>query len=372
MTSTEQSLCTLLASSLFHVPSIISSNVDWASIQKEAEAQAVFGLIDWPEENIGVIQIEAKCLRILHAQNELINTLQDMPLVILKGTAAARYYPQPIRRTMGDVDFLVPQERFDEAVKLMENNDYSILNPGYTHPRHKAFIKSGVVFELHHHFSHDDLDIEDYLIEGLKHRVWDRIGRYDFPMLPPLANGLVLIDHLRNHLKEGLGLRQVLDWMMYVNQVLDDEFWDLEFGLITKEKGLETLAKTVTRMCQIYLGLPDSITWCKDADEELCAQLLSSLFHDGNFGRKQNEGQIIENVSNEIKRQGLFIYLQQTGENTWKAYHEHPSLKPLCWIYQLCRFARKGMRSRRGLKMIGDMRHSLERNKLLKDLGIQL
>lgn len=34
------------------------------------------------------------------------------------------YYPKPYLRSMGDVDFLVSRNQFDEAMKVMESNGY--------------------------------------------------------------------------------------------------------------------------------------------------------------------------------------------------------------------------------------------------------
>ena len=196
--------------------------------------------------------------------------------------------------------------KFEEAAELMEKNGYLLSHPSSSeNPRHLGYTKNGVRFELHHHFSQDDLDIDDVLIDGLNHRVWASGGNYRFPMLPRLSNGLVLLDHLRHHLKTGLGLRLVIDWMMYVNAEVDDSFWETEFGVVAKEKGLDTLAKTVTRMCQLWLGLPETITWCADADEKLCGQLLDALFSSGNFGRKSGEQEHVEAVGARIRNIGL-------------------------------------------------------------------
>ena len=56
------------------------------------------------------------------------------------------------------MDFLLPQERFEEAASLMEKNGYLQFSEG---KRHVEFMKDGVEFELHHRFSQEDLDIEE-------------------------------------------------------------------------------------------------------------------------------------------------------------------------------------------------------------------
>jgi len=71
---------------------------------------------------IATARSEASFLRVLHGQSQLVQLLEDtgIPLVILKGTAATMYYPALCCRMMGDVDALVPQERFEQAARLME------------------------------------------------------------------------------------------------------------------------------------------------------------------------------------------------------------------------------------------------------------
>ena len=61
----------------------------------------------------------------------------------------------------------------------------------------------------------------------------------------------------------------------------------------------------------------------------------------GNFGRKQGSGNKIETVSTQIKRNGLFHYLQYAGEHNWKVYKKHHWLKPFAWLYQIGRYTRQ-------------------------------
>ena len=57
------------------------------------------------------------------------------------------------------------------------------------------------------------------------------------PVLPSLQNGLVLMLHIVKHLKSGLGLRQIIDWMMYVDKQLDNEKWE-EYSSVYETDGI--------------------------------------------------------------------------------------------------------------------------------------
>ena len=369
-------LLELLKASLFEIEPEFPKNVDWNGVLSEAKTQTVVALAakavpksvssEWQGS---AFQSQANFVRVLHGQMQLVNLFEQagIPLVIMKGTAAAVYYPEPFRRAMGDVDFLVQEERFEEAVNLMKENGYHEKSNG---PRHKEFMKDEIEYELHRRYSTLDMDVEEYIREGFSRFETGNVGNYSFPMLPLFANGFVLLTHLCIHLKKGVGLRQMIDWMMYVDRVLDDELWENEFRQAAESMGLASLAITATRMCQRYLGLSERITWCTAADDNLCDQLLELLFASGNFGRKNGEGGHIEEVGTRIRNIGLFNYLQSTGEASWKAYKRHHFLKPFCWIYRGFQLAKRGMKTGRGICMVGDIYRSKERYELLKELGI--
>ena len=313
------------------------------------------------------------CIRILYAQDmlrELLNSA-GIPMVILKGTAASIYYPEPFLRTMGDIDFIVPADRFQEASALLTENGYSVAHEEHKLDRHIAYLKDDISLEMHIRFSSESIDIERYVLDGMQYPVTVQIEDHSFEMLPPLANGMVLLAHVAQHLRYDLGMRQVIDWMMFVDRVLTDEMWGTEFQMAARSCGLETLALAMTRMCQMFLGLSDSIMWCKDADSALAEAILSIVLETGNFGHQHGPGSSIEKVSTGIQRFGLFRYLQIAGENNWNAYHRHHWLKPFCWLYQIFRYAKQGLHSNRSKTQFAlDYTRSRSRYDLLTRLGI--
>ncbi len=368
MLTTEQSaLLALVRAALWG--SEPPENADTA--MNEAKKQALVPLV-FPESAEARF-CYTRYMRILYAQNEMISLMRTagIPVIILKGAAAAIYYPNPIQRTMGDVDFIVPQDRFEEASDMMSASGYVLVHTKDADDRHSSYLRRGVYFELHHHFSYEGIDVEKYITEGLDDPEIVSLEEYEVPILPALGNGMTLLAHAASHLRGGLGLRQAIDWMMYCNAVLNDDMWKTGFQSAAKECGLEKLAVTLTRMCQRYLGLGDSITWCSGADDDLCDKLMDNLLNAGNFGRANGSGARVEQVTTNIKRYGLFRYLQMAGESNWKAYRRRHWLKPFCWLYQIFRYARQGVQAGRNKKQIADdLSRSQARYDLLTRLGL--
>ena len=378
MTTEQSVLLKLIRQSQFDtIEDIAWDDIDLDELYEEANQQAVLGLIaplipeaysndTWRKAQF---QQEASYIRYCYAQDELKKVLDDanIPFVILKGNASAIYYKEPMRRAMGDIDFLVHKEQFNNAKAVLLASGY---NEGKDGHRHLSLTKNGTHFELHHRFSHE-IDIEEYITNGLVCFELNNIDCHYFPMLPKLANGLVLLDHMRNHLMRSMGLRQLIDWMMYAYNNLDDSFWTSEFKEASSEKNLDSLAIAATRACQLYLGLPDTITWCNTADEKTCCEFIDVLLSSGNFGCKNGTGSSVETVITNIKCMGVFRWLQYAGEENWETYHNHRWLKPLCWLHQIYRYANKGFRSKRTPKQL---KKDLDRNKnrydLLKKLKI--
>lgn len=136
MTTEQSVLLKLIRQSQFDtVEDIAWNEIDLDALYEEAIQQAVLGLIaplipeaysndTWRKAQL---QQEASYIRYCFAQDELKKVLDEAgtPFVILKGNAAAIYYKERMRRAMGDIDFLVPQDRFEDARVAFTSSCYS-------------------------------------------------------------------------------------------------------------------------------------------------------------------------------------------------------------------------------------------------------
>ena len=287
-----------------------------------------------------------------------------VPYVILKGTSAAQYYECPQYRVMGDIDIMTSHQHFDIAYEQLLNNGYKCVKEL---DREYGLVKNGIMIELHRYYASLNDPIQAKYLDDL---IIDNIGSTHF--LPDMINGIVLLEHINQHLENGIGLRQIIDWMMFVNKCLPDEKWS-EFYPLACNIGLDKLAITVTRMCEIYLGLP-SREWCASANLKLCEELIEYILSCGNFGVKwTHESGLGEKVLTHVDSpKAAIILLQQKGLINWHVANKFPVLRPFAWIYQLGKYFSIGIkRNNPFTKLFIELRNARKIKRMFDELGIK-
>ena len=380
MTNTEIAIIDLIRSSLFGQSVTFADDVDWDEVLAEAQAQTIVALVHnaVPKEKkaawkLSAMQSTAHFLRALYEQTEIVSILKDakIPFVIIKGTSAAIYYPNPSTRTMGDVDILVTEEHFDKAFSLLQDNGY-IFQQDYGNKRDYSFTKGNVIFELHRKYSDDSHDIERFLKDGIQDPETLSLFGNSFPALPKAENGLIILDHIRHHIYGGLGIRQIIDFMMFVNSEPDDVKFEKEILPLFEKAGLKTLAQVIIKTCKKYFHLPVNAAWCETADDKTCDELLATVFASGNFGRKNPYVyRPMQTLTMTVKKQGFFRTLQNAGVENCAAFKKHKFLRPFAWLYQLFRYFKRGIvRLFKREKLLADISSGKEKNDFYKRLGI--
>lgn len=362
MNDTHAAVLAMLRAALFDRPLDLPGELDWAAADQELRLQGVLMLCgdvtaqldSVPDElqtkwSCMLVQQIKRYYAIMARQSELVSLLREAGIepVILKGTATAAYYPKPEYRPIGDVDLMVRPEQYEDALRLMLENGYQAVHQYDVADRHVEMLKAGVYFELHRYFAtyHDAEHasaMDAAIYAAMDAPVVRESEGYSFPALPPLAMGLLLLEHINHHIVAELGLRQVSDWAVFVSRQVNDEYWSSEFCAAARSVGLETLAVTVTRMCQIYLGLPEEdCTWCAGADARLCDELMEYILECGEFGRKEErDGRAANMIRRSKGLTGLFRHLQNSGCRNWKLIRRFPWLKCMAWLYQIFRSVR--------------------------------
>ena len=279
------------------------------------------------------VDIQRHILRYARYTHLLSQLPVTVPYVILKGLSAARYYSSPEYRSLGDIDIMTLREDMQAACdSLLENGYREIIEPNH---RHREFVKDGFIVEVHISYAWvDDID----QARNIDNLILENIVKSHEHILPDLENGLVLLEHINHHLESGLGLRQIIDWMMFVHRCLPDEKWP-EFRKLAEQVGLESLAVNAARMCELYLGLPEH-NWSKSADEKVCEYLMDYVLTSGNFGRQ------IEYEDRRAVARGEWLQhpaallreLQRRGVKKWEKA-DNPLARPFAWVWEGIRLA---------------------------------
>lgn len=288
--------------------------------------------------------------------------------VILKGLAAASYYPDMLMRSMGDVDFLIKSEDIDEVDRILTENGFSARKKSNSH--HITYDSSVARLELHFEPPGIPDSETGEIIRGYFNDVFSssrniltELGEITVPSV--FHHGLIILLHNVHHLTgDGLGLRHLCDWAVFINSMPRDEFYCI-FEEKLKKAGLWQFALLLSRTSRKFLGCPTEIG-SEIKDTELCDGLISDIFSSGNFGQKNEDrgheslllsgeseqgSKLVSMLSSAFRSANSIVY------SNWNFVRKVRILLPVGWLFFGCRYvfrSLKGQRPKIRLKNIID------------------
>lgn len=327
-----------------------------------------------------VLKILSQNAVVQSAQQELIDVLGGKyDYVILKGLAAAAYYPKPELRGLGDVDFLVAKEKVTEITDLIVNNGYiNYLD----NERHITFKKPNKMLELHREipgvpYGEKGKTVNKFVSNIFEKSVQVTVLGSSFKMPADMHHGTVLLLHTAHHLvSEGLGLRHLCDWACFVNKTADNGFWQAEFLPFLKEIGMYNFACILTKTCAEYLKITCPL-WAEAADEALCDKLMEDILTGGNFGEldktRQGSGMMIsehaKGGTKNSKAYNLFRALHTSMRTVYPVLDKAPYLYPFIFVWRIIKYIFKMLKGERP-SLISAAKKADERKELYDKLKI--
>lgn len=318
-----------------------------------------------------IVHIFRTNLSLISLEKGIINLLdsQDIKFVILKGTSVASYYPDRDLRALGDIDILTATQDHDKACEYLLSKNFVETTDDKEKElgRLRSFQLIDSTVEVHRFFTlAENSDKIEYLDRRIQH------GINETHRLDDITNGLIMLEHIHQHLLTGLGLRHVIDWMVFVDKCLNEDNWSA-FLKEAEQIGLSKLASVLVKMCEMYLGLKPRFDY-GNVNEAVCADLLDYAFLSGNFGRAPEwESTTNARVMSRIKNPAdLFRHLQIRGLENWESARKHKALRPFAWIYQIGRVVKKNLTKKDSAPSISDqLDNSKKLSKLLEGLGVE-
>lgn len=312
------------------------SDQEWEKIYACAQEQTVVGVLTRGLETIpnnqrppepvllqwlGMTQLIVQRNKVMN--EAVVNLSKELTKngirhVVVKGQTIAYFYPYPILRQSGDVDFIVHQSDWGKAItwlKGLEIESYENNNS----LRHIEWVKKGVIYEMHRRLTSFSCGRHQMFWERtVMPEVWKapriiEINGYGVPTLPPSINCVYIFVHIFEHFfKEGIGLRQICDWYY----VIDKENDKLSKPLIErylKGSGLYNAFCGMGALLTDYLGMEESrFPFIIDArNHQKSSALMRRILEVGNFG---------QNIKYKHKR-GLFNGARRIAFIIKQSYH---------------------------------------------------
>ena len=346
MTKPHQQFLELLRSGLWGTPadpSLFQGDVNWRSILRIGKEQAVHILIAdgieslpnelWPDLDtmLKIMTLRVKTKN-LHLQlNSILSRItkalnqEQIPSVLLKGYGLASNYRLPQSRMCGDIDIYVGQENFDKAYNTIvalsttTQADQTILPDDHMH-KHVEIDK--VTIEVHRKasssanlrqrrlFDNWTIDsIDNHFADGTLPtvQVEDTVVR-----IPDATFNAVFVLHhaVRHMITEGIGLRQICDWTMFLDKH-HHEINQTELRKVLKKFHMESIWAEFGILAINILGLDPSHLPLAPANltSQKTNKILKQIFITGNFGHYDKKGRYPKET-NVIKRKWRSLLVQ--------------------------------------------------------------
>lgn len=243
----------------------------------------------WLLENIGQLtQYEV----MNHQQKKVVEELSEMMaaegvrMMVFKGQANAALYPCPEHRAVGDIDCWL----FGDAEKGDEIAKAHGAEVSFDWYRHSKIDYKGETIENHRVMSHTrgskakqamENDLR-FMVNGEWLTVIDGCGKAMMPS--PQFNACFLTYHGSHHfLSEGLRMKQILDWAMFLKKEQDKVDWNAYWDFYKRYK-LERFASLMTYIATEYLGVETNTNFTNDTNIKVLAEkVMKSTLYDDDY-----------------------------------------------------------------------------------------
>lgn len=283
---------------------IMMSEKHWAHLGEMALAQGVLGIVmDGLErletspygptralpkqqklEWIGqVMQMEQRNRHQIEVMNGLAQKWIDegCRVMVMKGQANGTLYPKPMHRSPGDIDCYL-FENYQIGNEIAKKEGANVDEGWY---KHSQISYKGELFENHLYFVHTREGMRSKLLQkeltdALKTDKWDYFPNSCICLPPAQWNAMFLTYHSCAHfITEGLRLKQVLDWAMFLQKEHEKVNWE-QFYVYCNRHHLRRFADAITAICVKHLGIQVNNSVITAESPYADKTLLSALYDD--------------------------------------------------------------------------------------------
>ena len=319
MTIAQKQFLELLRSGLWGKPadaSLFEGDVDWKAILRIAHQQTVSVHVADGIETLPPALCPSKTrifkLAIRRTENTLMHKLlnttinhivralnaEGIPSVLLKGQGVAQNYRHPESRMCGDIDLYVGEGNYRKACEIIAGLSTSGNAMGLETDMHQHLTLNDAEIEVHKMADCMNTSKQQRILESWIGSImdmsaipatsnsWNNDGT-EICIPPHTYNAFYILHHGVRHLaSDGLGLRQVCDWAMYLNahhSDIDAEALKEKLRIFKMDEIWNVFSQLVTD----FLGFPEDKLPIpiKGNPTKKANLLIKQIFYTGNFGQ---------------------------------------------------------------------------------------
>lgn len=305
------------------LPEELSANIS-ANILRGGKEQGLLGLVNDALRRNKVRMPEKQYLELMvmlvkvKQSNELVNEglrrlkelfdNREIDYVVVKGQAVGAYYPDPILRQAGDIDYYCDAYNFPKALDAVKK-EWGVEAGTNGSLRHIHYEYNDVSYEGHFILtsfyskrinsyweqfvnSNDNLNEASNLndngnLNGSERvRVKVRVNGMEVRTLPPTIHAIYIFVHLYDHLLNlGVGFRQFCDLAVILHRC-HDEIDHERMREILKTLGMERAFRVIGCILTDSLGMPkDDFPYELTKSDRRFGRLIFNIVrHRGNLG----------------------------------------------------------------------------------------
>ena len=275
------------------------------------------------------LQIEAEIIGILN-QNGIRSC-------VLKGSSVALNYPNPLIRTMGDIDLLVDEENYEKAILLFAPQKVIDDN---RHGFHVGFNYKKTRIEIHKQITEGSATLSpvlEFLKDAMGHIELKNCDGFCVPVLSAEYQAVSLLEHMLRHFRDNeFVFRMFCDWLCFVKNIPLD-VWNDKICSILEKINLIKFADALNKSAGIYMDLDLQPKIKNDVDNEVCGIMIDEFLSIDKSNMttsiNTNIGAFFssEKVSSHNKIVKWFMLMNDIAQRKYKLAR-HKVFLPIFWL----------------------------------------
>lgn len=244
---------------------------------------------------------------------------KGMEAILLKGQGLATLYPNPLHRTPGDIDLWVNADR----KVLMDICNKELKSKEFTYHHIDVKMADGIELEVHttpswmySYFRNRKLQklFKEWAKDAKYIELPEGVGKVKVPS--DEMNRMYLLIHLYRHVfHEGIGLRQMADYALFLSKGCTEEEKSRTMGYL-KELNMTKFAGAVMYVMKEVFGLEEKYLFTSP-DKKRGKILLQTILEGGNFGKYDIS------IDRKIKKDSAMSFITRNARNL-KLIKEYP------------------------------------------------